>query len=132
MIIACGTDDEINFTKNHFGDSKIFLIYDVNENGFNLLEKVVNESPEEEQHGDPKKAGFIGGVLKQHEVKGIFAFAMGPNIVRMRKNFLPIISRVENINEALTLLQKRVKELEEKSNRQGDKEVIYVGKVSSN
>ena len=108
MIIACGTDDEINFTKNHFGDSKFFLIYEVNESGFDLIEKIINTSPEEEQHGDPKKASFIGKVLKQKEVQGIFAYAMGPNIVRMRKKFLPIISRVENINEALNLLKKEL------------------------
>ncbi len=126
MIVACGTDDEKNFTKNHFGDSKFFLIYKVDEKGFELLSKVENNSPEEKHHGDPAKAGFIGKVLKQHKVQGIFAFAMGPNIVRMRKNFLPIISRIEDINEALTLLQKRIKEMEEKFKKQGDKEVIYI------
>ena len=130
MIVACGTDDGKNFTRNHFGDSKLFLIYKLDESGFSLVEKIANNSPEEEHHGDPVKAGFIGKLLKQHEVQGIFAFAMGPNIVRMRKNFLPIISRTENINEALKLLQKRVAELEEKFKKQGDKEVIYVAKES--
>ena len=126
MIVACGSDDEKTFTKNHFGDSKFFLIYELNENGFDLIKKVVNESPEEKQHGDPKKAGFIGKILKQHNVQAIFAYAMGPNIVRMRKNFLPIISRIEDINKALNFLQKRTRELEEKFQKQGDKEVLYV------
>ncbi len=126
MIVACGSDDEVNFTKEHFGDSKFFLVYEVNENGFDLIKKVSNESPEEKQHGDPEKAKFIAGVLNQNQVKAVFAYAMGPNIVRMRKKFLPIISRIENIEQALAKLQTRISELEQKAAVEGDKEVIYV------
>jgi len=128
MIIACGTDDEISLTKQHFGDSNFFLIYELNEGGFNLVKKVKNESPEEEHHGDPKKAGFIAGVMKQNEVKVLVAYAMGPNIVRMRKKFLPVISRIENINEALNFLHKRFNEIQEKVKQEGDKEIIYLNK----
>ena len=112
MIIACGSNDAVNFTKEHFGESKYFLIYDINEKDYKLLDKVENTSQEEEIHGDPKKAKSIADILNSRKVKAVFAYTLGPNIVRMRKRFVPIISRILNINEALDKLKDHMKEVE--------------------
>ena len=109
--IVCGSDDSINFTKNHFGDSEkfIFYKYSVEENKF-ILDKIIdNKTPEEEGHGDPKKAKQINVTLK--EADALCAFVMGPNIERIRKNFVPIISRELNIEKALKILEIKIKEV---------------------
>lgn len=125
MIIACGSNDMVNFTKEHFGESKYFLIYDINKKDYKLLEKIKNTSPEEKVHGDPKKAKFIADILNSRNVKAVFAYAIGPNVVRMRKKFVPIISRIPNIAEALDKLKEHIEEVENEYNNE-IKNIIYI------
>jgi len=107
LIVAMGTDDRKSLTEEHFGDSKYFAIYKVDNNGWELLEYRENRSPEERIHGDPRKASSIVEQLKGVDI--LLAHAMGPNFVRMRDNspFLPIISRQRDIERALSLLKER-------------------------
>ncbi len=121
--IACGTNDGTNFTKEHFGDSKFFLIYDLDENSFVLREKIENKTEEEEVHGDPKKAAKIAEILNGIDV--LVAFAMGPNITRMKKKFVPVISRIENIESALKKLQEKLPEIKEELQKE-DKKIIFL------
>jgi len=121
--VACGTDDGKTFTGNHFGDSKYFLIYELGQNGFSLKEKRENKSPEEKEHGNPKKAESISELLKDVDV--IMSLAMGPNIVRMRKSFIPAISRIVEIEAAMKKLQRIVPKLREEMEK-FEKEIIYI------
>ena len=63
--IAFGTDDGVNFTSNHFGEAKFYLIYklNLNNNEIELIEERNNNSIREEIHGDPKKAKSISELL---------------------------------------------------------------------
>jgi hypothetical protein len=56
--LACGTDNGTEFTNVHFGSSKFFLIYEfgLEIKGLRFLKKIENSTPEEEKHGDTKKA----------------------------------------------------------------------------
>ncbi|MCD4705780.1 NifB/NifX family molybdenum-iron cluster-binding protein [bacterium] len=105
LKIACGTDDKKIFTNNHFGDSKYFLIYeyDLENKNIEFAEKINNNSEDEEEHGDIKKAKSISDVLK--EISVLVAFVMGPNIARMRKKFVPVISREKNIEKTLNKIK---------------------------
>ena len=128
--IACGTDDGINFTSEHFGSAKFYLIYRFNlETGeISKVEERENTSVEEEKHGDPKKAQSIAGLMKDIQV--LVAFVMGPNIVRMRKKFIPIISREKNIKISLGKLKTRLENIKrELAKEEGvDREIIYLDK----
>ena len=112
MILACGSDDKVNFTKEHFGDSKYFLIFNLSQDKIKLLKVIKNDSPEEKAHGDPEKARYISTILNKENVDSIFAYAMGPNIVRMKEKFIPIISRIENVRDALKKLQQNLDKIE--------------------
>ncbi len=131
--IACGTDDSQNFTTEHFGDSKYFLIYECDSEIGKIvfLEKRKNNSEEEEKHGDPKKAKGISEILK--EVPVLLAFAMGPNIVRMRKKFVPIISKEKDIKKTLEKFKEIIPEVleeiektEEDTKNSGGKKVFVI------
>lgn len=130
LIVAMGTDDRKSLTENHFGDSKYFAIYKVDNKGWELLEYRKNRSPEERMHGDPLKAGSIMEQLKGVDV--LLAHAMGPNFIRIRDKspFLPIISRERDMERALSLLKERLdyvsSAIEAKRNEKWDKQPIIL------
>jgi predicted Fe-Mo cluster-binding NifX family protein len=126
--LACATDDRINFTKEHFGEAKTYLIYEMNlENGeLKFLEERKNTSSEEETHGDPKKAKEISDLL--NDIQVLVAFAMGPNVVRMRKRFVPIISRILKIQDALEKIKPIKEEIKKEIEKPKgeDREIIFI------
>jgi len=128
--LACGTDNETEFTTEHFGSSKYFLIYEFNleTKDLKFLNKIENSTPEEEKHGDTKKAKSVSELLKNIFV--FAAFRYGPNIIRIKKRFVPIISREKNIEKTLykiKFLSNKIKSEMEKE-KGIDKEIIYIKK----
>jgi len=126
--LACGTDNETEFTNGHFGSSKYFLIYDfdLETKDLRFLKRIENSSQEEEKHGDIKKAKSVSELLKNVFV--LVAFRYGPNIIRIKKRFVPIISREKNIDKTLNkikLLSNKIKTEIEKE-KGIDKEIIYI------
>ena len=128
--LACGTDNETEFTNGHFGSSKYFLIYDfdLETKGLRFLKRIENSSQEEEKHGDIKKAKSVSEFLKNVFV--LVAFRYGPNIIRIKKRFVPIISREKNIEKTLNkvkLCSNKIKSEIEKE-KGIDKGIIYIKK----
>lgn len=102
MKLAVSTEDEKSITKDHFGEGEYFLIYEISSQGYRLLEKRENTSPEEEEHGSEEKARGIMGILE--DVPVLLGYQFGPNIMRIKRNFLPIVSRERRIVDALKML----------------------------
>jgi len=128
--LACGTDNETEFTNGHFGSSKYFLIYDfdLETKDLRFLKRIENSTQEEEKHGDSKKAKSVSELLKNVFV--LVAFMYGPNIIRIKKRFIPIISREKNIEKTLNkikLYSNKIKS-EIKKEKGIDKEIIYIKK----
>ncbi|MBA7542670.1 hypothetical protein ES705_34994 [subsurface metagenome] len=128
--LACGTDNETEFTNKHFGSSKYFLVYefDLETKDLKFLKRIENSTPEEEEHGDIKKAKGVSELLKNIFV--FAAFRYGPNIIRIKKRFVPIISREKNIEKTLNkvkLFSNKIKS-EIKKEKEIDKEIIYIKK----
>lgn len=126
--IACATDDGNNLIREHFGDARFFMIYemDMGTGSYIFIENIDNSSPEERKHGDPAKAKSISEILDGPQV--LLAITMGTNIVRMRKRFCPVISRERDIEKALDLLSKKIDlisvEVEKKEGM--DREIIQI------
>jgi len=125
--IACGTNNGKIFTTEHFGDSKFFLIHELDSETLELrfIEKIYNNSEEEKMHGDAVKAKGVSGILNNVDV--LIAFTMGPNITRMRKKFVPVISREIDIEKSLELFKGIVEEiLPEIKIKSRDKKIFYL------
>lgn len=105
IIAACATDDGTAFIERHFGDAQKFDIYQLNEGGFELIGSVTNTAPEERQHADPQKAAGIGKVLKEWKVNVLVSRQFGPNLKRVKKQFVPVIARVSTVEEGLKLVR---------------------------
>lgn len=114
---AIGTDDNVNYSSEHFGSARFFQIYSLNleTKEIILLETIDNETPEEEHHGDPEKAKSVSGLLK--DVSIFVGKRMGPNITRIRKKYVPIISRTDSIERSLSLLPKLIPDIKKESEK---------------
>jgi predicted Fe-Mo cluster-binding NifX family protein len=127
--LACGTDNKTEFSNEHFGSSKYFLIYDfdLETKDLRFLKRMEN-STQEEEHGDIKKAKSVSELLENVFV--LVAFRYGPNIIRIKNRFVPIISREKNIEKTLNkvkLCSNKIKS-EIKKEKGIDKEIIYIKK----
>ena len=101
VIMACATDDGKIFFDGHFGDAKFYLLYelDLENREITFLRQVENTREEEEGHGEPKKASSVSEIMGV--VRVMVGSAMGTNVTRMRKKFVPVISRRVRIVDAL-------------------------------
>ena len=122
MIVAVSTDDGKNLTKEHFGDGKIFQIYEVSERGIKLLKIIKNETGEEDEHGDIKKARQISQILNDMDI--LLGFRFGPNIMRIKRKFLPVVSRDRNIKDSLINLRKNIENIKKELMRENRRAVI--------
>lgn len=90
LLCAFGTDDGEHFTNRHFGDSNKFYIYEISNESIKFIRQIDNNSIDEKTHADPKKAGSISKILKSQCVQVVVSKQFGPNIKRIRKNFVCI------------------------------------------
>ena len=111
LFVAFATDDNINLSKNHFGEAKNYQIFEIYEFESKLINNIPNESPEEKMHGDPNKAKGVSKLLKPYNVKVLVGGAFGRNIVRQQKQFVVIIGQESNINKQITAIQKNFKNI---------------------
>ena len=127
-ILACATDDGKNFTEEHFGDAKFYLVYelDLENKELTFLKQINNTSGEEKTHGDPKKAASISEIMV--DVQVLVGFAMGTNVTRIRKKFVPVISRKKIIGDALEEILNMIQPI--KSNlekpKEEDRDILFI------
>ena len=102
ILVGIATDDSENFTNRHFGDANCFDIYELTAEGIKFVKQIKNTVDEEEPdlHADPEKAKGIARLLKKEGVNVLVSKIFGPNIKRVRKKFVCVVSRAENIAAA--------------------------------
>jgi len=105
LRVAFASDDRQNLSTEHFGEAKEYLVYEISKTSIELLETVVNISPEEKMHGDPNKAKGVAHLLKPYGVKVLVNKAFGRNITKMQQKFVVIVSRNNTIEEAIKIIQ---------------------------
>ena len=105
LIVAFATDNKKNFTKEHFGEAKEYLIYEISKADSQLIDNIKNISPEEKMHGDPNKAKGVASLLKPLNVKVLVSTAFGRNIVHQQQKFVVILSNTDIIEEVIKNIQ---------------------------
>ncbi len=125
MRAAFATDDGTTFMPRHFGDAKYFDIYDIDEAAATLVKRIVNTVDEEEtEHADPKKAGGITGLLKQEKVNTAVSSVFGPNIMRIKKQFVCLRMDDPTIPEAILRVQKHYQRAREEWEKGEDRNFL--------
>jgi len=98
LRIALGSKEGTNISPTHLGMAEIFYIYELWENGnYKLIEKRVNESPQERKHADPVKRKAITEILQDCDL--FVGRRMSPNFTEIRDStkFQPVVTEIEPI-----------------------------------
>ncbi len=122
IIAAFGLKNDNELTDKHFGDSTYFDVYELTENSIKYIKRINNVKVKERMHGDPNKAGIIGELLKEADI--LVAFRMGPNILRMKKRFVPVIINTKDIKKVEKTLILNFDKISKEVSRIGDKNYI--------
>ena len=107
LTIACATDDGKKLVNRHFGDANQYDIYNADSKGFKFLYTINNTKKnldDIEGGSHSKKAKGMGELLIKNNVNVILGNKIGLNITKMRKNFVPIVSRDRNLKKSLERL----------------------------
>ena len=111
MRLAVATDDGEHFMGRHFGDAKFFEIYEFSGSGYEVVGRVINDLDEEGGHADPRKAKGIAGILREQDVQVAAAKVFGPNIKRIKKRFVCVLTGHDKISDGLDMMVRRYPEI---------------------
>ncbi len=124
FIVAVATDDGEVITEKHFGDALEFLLYAFEVGRFYFdagadvrrrkIGAVQNEAAElDEEHGSEEKARKIIELLRKQNVDVMLALRIGPNILKVKKFFLPVVVGAEHrkIQDALALVAENAEKI---------------------
>lgn len=124
LIFAIGTDDHKTIKSNdHVGQSLYFQIFEYFEGEMVLKETRENPKFKEDEtkmHGDPGKAKATASVLSGVDV--LIGKIMGPNIVRLKNQFVCAIIREKEITVAMDIIKENICAIIQEKNKQNSKE----------
>ena len=97
--VAFATDNGKTFMGRHFGDAEYYYIYEIDDKNAEFIKKISNTTEEEEDvHADPKKAKGISNLLLEENVSVVVSKIFGPNIKRIKKKFVCIVVKDEELD----------------------------------
>lgn len=127
LLIAFGSDDGKNFNNDHFGMAKYYYIYSFCDEKQKLVEKRGNvkfEGDESMKHGDPQKAKATSDVLQGVDV--LVAHKFGPNLPRILKKFVCVVSRRKAINDAIKLINQNLDNIIKEKNKTSNRKHVVI------
>ena len=116
---ALASSDGIQLTSKHFGDSELFVLGEICEDGtINLTKQMKNEFKnvdESTAHGSTEKRQSIISYLGK-DIDFIIASQMSPNFKKINTKtcVCPVVSSITDIEELLTYLKNNFGSLAEK------------------
>jgi nitrogen fixation protein NifX len=105
MKIAVGMADENVVNEDHFGQSKFFEIFEYSEKGFKKLER--RENPKYGIHQHAKVSDMLE-ILDDCKVWSARNMGKGSYKKLQELDYIPIIVKSENLDEALKEIEKEV------------------------
>ncbi len=104
LHVAFATMDGQIYTKDHFGSANIYAVYSYDGSIFQHLEDIRNTTEEEEEDGDLRKARSVLDLLREKNVHIVVARRFGPNIRRIRRFLVPVVTGARNVSNTLPAL----------------------------
>lgn len=128
LITAFATNDGKVFMNKHFGDADYYDIYKISASSMEFIKRIDNTTEEEDDeiHADPKKAKGISGLLKEENVQVVVSKVFGPNIKRIKKNFVCIIMSKEEISESIIFIQQKFDTIVKEWNKGEERLILKV------
>ncbi|MBN2682309.1 MAG: hypothetical protein JXR58_07355 [Bacteroidales bacterium] len=110
-----------NFEFKHFGEADKYLIYEWNEQKFQLVKELLNAHKnlkEEQAHGLLKKGNAIIELLLKENVQVLVSKQFGTNIQLINRWFVPVIIDNETPSEAIKKIENSIMWIEEELSRE--------------
>ncbi len=101
IVALAATGNAQTLTTSHFGSAETYVLYRCNSQGCEKIRVVRNTTQEERHDGDPAKAASVRELLGQYHVDVLVARRFGPNISRIRRDFVPAITRATSVDESI-------------------------------
>jgi len=122
LVFAIGTDDDKTIKANdHVGMANFFHILEYSDGELIFKEKRANPKYNEDEtrtHGDPGKAKATASALRGVDV--LVGKRFGPNIIRLKNQFVCAIIREKEIAGVMDIIKKNIGSiLVEKNNKDG-------------
>ncbi len=112
MKVAFATDNGKTFMSRHFGDAEYYDIYEIDYEQADFIKRISNTVDEEEDvHADPKKAKGIMKLLFKEKVSIVASKVFGPNIKRIKKKFVCIVVKDNEIKEGISKIHKNIEKI---------------------
>ena len=112
LKVAFATDNGKTFMDRHFGDADFYDIYEIDGDKTYFIKRIDNKvDKEEEVHADPKKAKGISKLLLNENVNVVVSKIFGPNIKRIKKKFVCIVVKGEEIEEGLNKIYVNIEKI---------------------
>ena len=132
LKVMLGTNDGEKIFLGHPGDSDVFHIYELLEDGnWEKIREIVNEARdmEEKQHGDTRKMKKVLEMVGDIDI--ILTRRNSPNLIRMAQNttIQPVIVTVDAIEEGLKKLHEKFEEIYNLVERRKSGERFEVKKI---
>ncbi|MDX9881623.1 MAG: NifB/NifX family molybdenum-iron cluster-binding protein [Prolixibacteraceae bacterium] len=108
-----------NFEARHFGDADKYLIYEWSNGELVILKEVLNSFKNHDEnpvHGLRQKGLGIINLLKDQNVNVLVSKQFGKNIQMVNQYFVPVIVSAETRHEAVPVLTKHIKWIEDELN----------------
>ena len=110
--VAFATDNGKTFMGRHFGDADFYDIYEIDGNKANFIKRIDNTVDEDEEiHADPTKAKGISKLLLHENVNVVVSKIFGPNIKRIKKKFVCIVVKDEEIEEGINKICQNIEKI---------------------
>jgi len=112
FLVAFATNDGKNFINNHFGDADFYYIFEIGACSIKYLKFIENNSEEESGvHADPQKAKGVSKILLREKVNVVCSKVFVPNIKRIKKQFVCVLSQDKTIEAASQKLAKNFQKI---------------------
>ncbi len=126
LIFAIGTDDDKTIkADDHVGMSKYFQIWEYSNGELIFKEERKNVKYKEDEtriHGDSGKANATSSVLGGVNI--LIGKLIGPNIVRLKEQFVCAIIREPEIEKALEIIKENINEIVNEKNKNERRGII--------
>ncbi len=119
LVCAFASDDGESFNNDHFGDADLYVLYAISNDEIEYIGQINNTSIRVEGHAAPEKAKSVSSLLKKENVQVLVARIFGPNIKKVKNHFVPVIMKMDKIQEALTILRDNLNEIEIEWKKEG-------------
>ncbi len=111
--VAVATDDGKNLMGRHFGDAAFYEVFDLFSDRSDAVSRIENDTDEENGHADPVKAKGVASLLKPQGVQVLVAKVFGPNLKRIRRHFVCVLTHLDDVDASLEQLREHRDAIEE-------------------